>query len=971
MADAPQDEHTVLKATSDDETATESPKVNGDSTMANGLKHERTRSDPDAQEMVIASLRSQIQDLFAQVTELNNKLVKSYDRVSDLEDDLHVASSTLRSSTLKISQLELERTQHLSALNTGLLVEKSHVTAELNRLMEKATEEAAQRGQAESARADIEKDLDDLSATLFGQANSMVAEARYAQHLSEQKVVEAQRALKGAEEAVGMMQHQMQALQAEKEDAERKAEEAQVTMGRGKWVERRDSASSITRSIRLLSSHLPYQEFLLFVAHLRSVHPSSPQPPAITTLLPLPFLARLLNEDSEPTVRLDLAPSLNWLSRRSVLSAIHNGQLIIEPMSSMALLQESSSYSTSTTIPGLNSSSNNISCALCGTPIFSSPELSSNHRPQPPAMSHNNSGTSSLSWPTALFKKPSHATSNSSSSNNSQPSSPRATQPYPPQVYIFRLASSSSTISSIPIPSLPRTGVSGSSSSTPPHHSDHHTSISYTSSPAPPSTIYPLCSNSWCLSRLRTTCTLWAFVRTGIVEKVWGEEVPNLPPATIAPSSNTEKPPIPPRRRGLWGMASALGERATSWGEGDKEKAKRTAQPQSAPMLEPKPAPDHRRLPPPPPTHPIVTAGHAPVRHSVPPPLPKRSDVRRQPSPTTEKSLPEVSAPAEPAAATSPTVHPPLPQRPPRRSITPANVPLPESRPHTPPVVAPGASPVVPGAAPPPLPRRAAARAPRQLADGGSRPATPVKALEVTEAPTSATETAATEGTKDASVAKPEDTNASDGDKPKDEVKASDVGVSAGNPVPSNDNDAGEEANKTVPEAAVATASPSDDTVDGGETKADSKDVDANVTEDTAGTTDAEKEDVKELVMEKEEVIDAVEPTAGGAEEVKETKSDGSDKGEEEVKGVGDRIVVASEPEKEITVEEGTDTKTDGEQTRPDDERATKLDDDKETNSDDNREVYIGDATWEERTWNEIVRLREEMFWARIGGLRQ
>jgi len=32
--------------------------------------------------------------------------------------------------------------------------------------------------------------------------------------------------------------------------------------------------------------------------------------------------------------------------------------------------------------------------------------------------------------------------------------------------------------------------------------------------------------------------------------------------------------------------------------------------------------------------------------------------------------------------------------------------------------------------------------------------------------------------------------------------------------------------------------------------------------------------------------------------------------------------------------------------------------------------VYIGDATWEERTWKELVRLREDMFWARVGGVR-
>lgn len=33
-------------------------------------------------------------------------------------------------------------------------------------------------------------------------------------------------------------------------------------------------------------------------------------------------------------------------------------------------------------------------------------------------------------------------------------------------------------------------------------------------------------------------------------------------------------------------------------------------------------------------------------------------------------------------------------------------------------------------------------------------------------------------------------------------------------------------------------------------------------------------------------------------------------------------------------------------------------------------EAYVGDTTWEERTWKELVRLREEMFWARVGGVK-
>jgi len=255
----------------------------------------------DAQDLVISSLRTQVQDLVSQVTELNTKLVKSYDRVSDLEDDLHVTSSSLRSSSVKISQLELERSQHLSALNTGLLVEKSHVTSELTRLMEKATEEAARRGQAESARADIEKDLDDVSAALFDQANTMVAEARLGRAQSDRKAEEAERALREAEDAVRLMQQQLQSLQGEKEIAERRMEGMSAAMGKGKWIER--TSSSPANANHLLTSHVSYQEYVSLLSHLRALRATYPQPPTISSLLALPFVARLQQEDTYVAIR--------------------------------------------------------------------------------------------------------------------------------------------------------------------------------------------------------------------------------------------------------------------------------------------------------------------------------------------------------------------------------------------------------------------------------------------------------------------------------------------------------------------------------------------------------------------------------------------------------------------------------------------------------------------------------------------
>ncbi|KAL4922200.1 hypothetical protein BDW62DRAFT_173179 [Aspergillus aurantiobrunneus] len=60
---------------------------------------------------------------------------------------------------------------------------------------------------------------------------------------------------------------------------------------------------------------------------------SSPQP--ATSSIPLKearFYKRTLLEDIEPTLRLDTAPGISWLTRRSVLSGICEGSLVVEPM---------------------------------------------------------------------------------------------------------------------------------------------------------------------------------------------------------------------------------------------------------------------------------------------------------------------------------------------------------------------------------------------------------------------------------------------------------------------------------------------------------------------------------------------------------------------------------------------------------------------------------------------------------------
>ncbi|KAL1870122.1 rab guanine nucleotide exchange factor S2 [Paecilomyces lecythidis] len=68
-------------------------------------------------------------------------------------------------------------------------------------------------------------------------------------------------------------------------------------------------------------------------SHSPNSSASSPQPPsAHIPLKETRFYKRALTEDIEPTLRLDMAPGISWLTRRSVLSGICEGGLVVEPM---------------------------------------------------------------------------------------------------------------------------------------------------------------------------------------------------------------------------------------------------------------------------------------------------------------------------------------------------------------------------------------------------------------------------------------------------------------------------------------------------------------------------------------------------------------------------------------------------------------------------------------------------------------
>lgn len=67
-----------------------------------------------------------------------------------------------------------------------------------------------------------------------------------------------------------------------------------------------------------------------------SMSAGSSAAPVFPHLKETKFYKRVLTEDVEPTLRLDIAPGLSWLARRSVLTAMTEGSLVVEPAPSTA-----------------------------------------------------------------------------------------------------------------------------------------------------------------------------------------------------------------------------------------------------------------------------------------------------------------------------------------------------------------------------------------------------------------------------------------------------------------------------------------------------------------------------------------------------------------------------------------------------------------------------------------------------------
>lgn len=371
-----------------------------------------------------AELEAEVAELQQQVTSLNSKLVQSFERMAETEDDLMESRILLQRSTHQIASLTKIRAEHLAALSTGALLKKEGVSAEMQRMMNHVLEETQQRGKAESDRRQIQAELDELSSSLFKEANQMVASERLTRSRAQDKSQEMERALNQAESSMWEQQRVLAALQRKMELLQRNGpgsavhpsdtpEQLHRDAPGGPGIDslaqplsEQDVDASRLMDIGSAGALIPsglvkeqihlnteaFREFVAFLSHLRRqrlslkpfyeynpapgaeapvvaledgtqgattkpsasnlAHPDPfaaasvarhrdfPSLPATadsliqvsTQLSSHAFLRRTQEEDVEPCLRLDAAPGLGWLNRRSVHTALLDGHLVIEPI---------------------------------------------------------------------------------------------------------------------------------------------------------------------------------------------------------------------------------------------------------------------------------------------------------------------------------------------------------------------------------------------------------------------------------------------------------------------------------------------------------------------------------------------------------------------------------------------------------------------------------------------------------------
>lgn len=280
-----------------------------------------------------------------QVSSLSTQLIESIDKQSHLEEQLLQARKVIASQRESLQNYEDLR-QQLEQAESNLKSERSQNIKIQEEL------QAARSGKltAEGEIDRLNKEVEDLTASLFDEANNMVADARRETHSVQVKNSKLAEQLQEKETLLETLEIQLKNLKKvlynlEEESNDRLksnqasvAAEDSVASSSESALEKTMNALNGTASppspalfsplLKSLRYDLVlYNEFLKFIAAL-------PQCASIRDSTSYSkLLRRLIHDEIQPVLRLDNASGIGWYLRRNLMSLMIDGSIVVEPVS--------------------------------------------------------------------------------------------------------------------------------------------------------------------------------------------------------------------------------------------------------------------------------------------------------------------------------------------------------------------------------------------------------------------------------------------------------------------------------------------------------------------------------------------------------------------------------------------------------------------------------------------------------------
>lgn len=276
-----------------------------------------------------------------QVSSLSTQLIESIEKQSRLEEQLVQYKREHEQLKIKAAEGAELRVKH-----DKLEEQFREILAHNNGLGKKLELETKEKLEAKDEVSKLQSEVEELSASLFGEANKMVNDARREKHEVEKRNESLVSQLKEKDLLLDNLQNQLKELKNsfhERDNEPVLSRKTSFEESKLKNLTPSNSSSQLNLSLNQLQLQQQqpviyspttdsirfdldqYQEYKKFIKAIRqsdSIRHTDTK-----------FLKRLIADDIEPALRIDLAPGIGWLSKRSLLASIIDGRVSIEPIS--------------------------------------------------------------------------------------------------------------------------------------------------------------------------------------------------------------------------------------------------------------------------------------------------------------------------------------------------------------------------------------------------------------------------------------------------------------------------------------------------------------------------------------------------------------------------------------------------------------------------------------------------------------